>query len=201
MHIGYVIAQRDRAVPWLEGRDYRGIDRLLPFPNPLELGDDAFGRTWSEYWDSWDSGELGRERHRAEDLAARFRQLGQDVEVIHGDIVASPGRVPDYDERDKANRARVMGVLAERFASMPPAPSDLTALGLDVSALPAFHSVIFQPGPGFAHDSAFASHLNEFGLIDESDLHYASDLMDAANMDGYLLSCFHVVRIRVRRAT
>jgi hypothetical protein len=202
MHIGYVITQRGVAIPWLGGHPYRGIDRLLPFPNPLDLGDDVLGRTWSGYWDAWDSGELGKDRQKAEEFAGRLRELGMDIEVIYAAVAAQPRRIAQLSEQETATRSSRMQWQAERYAGVPPPPPDFVALGLDVSpAAPSFHSVIFQPGPGFAHDSAFASHLNEFGLIGENDFQYASDLMDAANTDGYLLSRFHVIRILVQRAT
>jgi len=195
-NIGFVLGRCGVTLPWL-GRTYRGVDRRLPFPDPLEI-DDNESKLWDEYLEAEDKGELGRDRLKAERLQESFQALGVASEVLYGDIIDNPfGMVTQFDDSD-LQRHDKFAWFVSHYADIGPAPSDFVSLGLDVSEpFPSFHSPIIQPGPGFVHDAVFASHLNEFGLIMDDDEQYALDVMNAANDTGYRYSMFCVIRIFV----
>lgn len=193
--IGFVVVRRGVNLSWDEARPYRGLDRLPWTLNPLELGDDHIGRLWRAYEDAWEEGRIGRDRDEAERICGQLNDIGADVELIYADIAVQPVQVGGLSDQENAIRDRRMEWLAERSKGVPLPPPNYTLIGLDVcSPIPSFHSVIFQPGLGFPHDTDFAAHLNEHGLIAE-DVDYATDLMNRANQGGYLLSSFHVVRV------
>lgn len=197
-HIGFVLAQRGITLPWIEGRQYRGIDRGLPVPDPLKV-DVNERKVWNEYLDAQDNGELGRDRLKAERLGGDFEMLGIASEVIYGDIIEHPFDVVGPSGEDDEQRKRQFAWFVRRSSGIMPAPPDFVSIGLDVSEpFPSFHSPIIQPGPGLAHDAAFTLHLNGFGLIE--DVKYATELMNAANLTGYRFSMFCVIRILVPRS-
>lgn len=57
-HVGFVLARSNATLPWLNGRQYRGIDRPLPVPNSLKINPSAREK-WNEYLEADDEGVLG----------------------------------------------------------------------------------------------------------------------------------------------
>jgi hypothetical protein len=193
--LGFVLARRSIELPWLPGTQYRGIDRLPFVPDFVTQSQPkSVEKAWQPYLDAWEDGRLSRDIRLAMQGRDQLNELGADVEVVFAEAVVPA--IPEQSrltEADVSQRSRSLEWLRVRASEIGARPPEFTQLGIDVSsAIPDFHSAIFQPGP-VPHDADLVVKLNEHGLL--SDAQYAESLADDANETGYLSGLFALVQI------
>lgn len=204
----YLVKEIQYCASWPDVR-YRGIDRGLVVPDPLELDDwRASGRKrlaelWDWYFETTESGLLSVDGEVAQELCRELQSFGIKSEVIYAEISAIPQDLSQYPHGELWAKGlkEGMGFIKRRLENIPglaltQRPPSLAWLGYDVAhPTPWFHSAIVQPGLHHICPT-LPTDLNQNGLL--PNLGIAEHFMEEANKMDYGTEPFCVVAVFLR---